>query len=418
MPFLNFNGIVKDLIDLQNNPDPSKVSQATKEYSNPFLITQNTVSDLKAVAAGKPGAANIVADFRKLESSHGIPQVSSGNYIVTASVLRIRSGPGLSYPVIGTLNKGAEVPVLSMKNGWAEIPTSYTLLRQPGHPATGAVGAWVSAEYLKRVATPPSVSSPSPSPGGATPSAGGATTPGGAGSPAGTVTDPNWSKYNISEDYFDPSRPAASEEYVSRRDNYGDDVFRKFTLPQYNRARMTVTTNRNGAPAVYHFEFLIGPNAVTEDRGNEVNPIKTGGGYFVLRSGPSLTRMTLTGYLLDSQEADERRTFLEEYYQRYLIDRINAFHEYFNESSLVIELNDYRYQCIMTNLQLTQTSNMMFHYRYTMGLLVISQEPITLTKKAGSSVSNTSSRSPRYEDYIKAGALVGSILGLRTILRI
>lgn len=44
-------------------------------------------------------------------------------YVVTASTLKVRSGRGTDYPIIGTLKKGQTVKVYrnSMTNGWVKI---------------------------------------------------------------------------------------------------------------------------------------------------------------------------------------------------------------------------------------------------------------------------------------------------------
>ena len=56
----------------------------------------------------------------------------SGDFrTVTAAYLNVRSGPGISYPVMKVLRFGNEVSVLDSVNGWAKID-----------------GGWVSEDWL------------------------------------------------------------------------------------------------------------------------------------------------------------------------------------------------------------------------------------------------------------------------------
>jgi len=56
----------------------------------------------------------------------------SGDFrTVTASYLNVRSGPGISYPVMKVLRFGDDVNVLDSVNGWAKID-----------------GGWVSEDWL------------------------------------------------------------------------------------------------------------------------------------------------------------------------------------------------------------------------------------------------------------------------------
>ncbi|MEK3900810.1 N-acetylmuramoyl-L-alanine amidase [Paenibacillus sp. FSL R7-0179] len=61
---------------------------------------------------------------------------SSGTAVVTASSLRIRSGPGTGYEVVGSLQSGNKVTLLLRQGEWARVRT-----------AGGTVG-WVSSGYL------------------------------------------------------------------------------------------------------------------------------------------------------------------------------------------------------------------------------------------------------------------------------
>lgn len=206
------------------------------------------------------------------------------------------------------------------------------------------------------------------------------TTPSRAGTPVSVATGGGTKSVSnaLGSNYvvFSPEPDVNAEnELLSSRGQY-EEPFNIFVLPGYTPARMTIYTYIDGKQVARSFEFLVGPSNMNESNTNSVVPIKTGSGYFLLRAGAELGRLAISGYLLESREVDERRLFMENYYRSYLIDKVNTFHSYFNESSLYLELEGYRYQCILQNLDLNKTSNSMFVFRYTMNLLVLNQEPI------------------------------------------
>lgn len=59
-------------------------------------------------------------------------------YMAIADGVRVRSGPGTQYGVLGTLSKSQTVSVISISNGWAKIKF-------------GSDSGYVSAQYLKRI---------------------------------------------------------------------------------------------------------------------------------------------------------------------------------------------------------------------------------------------------------------------------
>ena len=63
-----------------------------------------------------------------------VAPAKNGSGIVTADVLRIRTGPGTNYSVSGQLTEGYQVKILDIQNGWARISDG-----------------WVSLQYLRQV---------------------------------------------------------------------------------------------------------------------------------------------------------------------------------------------------------------------------------------------------------------------------
>ncbi|MEK5490793.1 N-acetylmuramoyl-L-alanine amidase [Paenibacillus sp. FSL R7-0297] len=83
----------------------------------------------RAASAGTSSASSASTSVKTSSTS-------SGTAVVTASSLRIRGGPGISYEVVGSLQSGNAVTILLRQDGWSRIRT-----------AGGATG-WVSTQYL------------------------------------------------------------------------------------------------------------------------------------------------------------------------------------------------------------------------------------------------------------------------------
>lgn len=248
-------------------------------------------------------------------------------------------------------------------------------------PTSGTSGSGGIYDYLDQALNSNSSSSSSSS--GSSSSSSSNTTTSESNTSAGGVTGvsasvltADWSSYNISVVYSGiPSEWAVDEKVISSQSQY-PNVFDSFDLRGYSPARMKVYTIENGQPIIRRFEFLIGPSSMSRMDSNLVNTVKTGQGYFLYRSGPDLTKLAITGVFVESALTDERKLFLEKYYKKYLVDKVNAFHEYFNETTLYLELMGYSYQCIPLSFELSQTANQMFIYNYNMSLLVLSENPL------------------------------------------
>lgn len=46
--------------------------------------------------------------------------VTGTPYVVTAEILNVRSGPGITYPSVGSVKKGEILTVYAVQNGWAK----------------------------------------------------------------------------------------------------------------------------------------------------------------------------------------------------------------------------------------------------------------------------------------------------------
>ncbi|MEH7348214.1 C40 family peptidase [Gottfriedia acidiceleris] len=66
-------------------------------------------------------SASYVGKVTESNNSNNNQVVSSGNYISTGSGVRIRSGAGTSYQILGSVNKNQKLDVVSLSNGWYKI---------------------------------------------------------------------------------------------------------------------------------------------------------------------------------------------------------------------------------------------------------------------------------------------------------
>ena len=71
----------------------------------------------------------------------------TGTVTTESGRLNIRKGPGTDYPIMGSLEKGEKVDVITEKNGWGQLGDS--------------IDGWVSLKYITRL--PSEESAPEPS---------------------------------------------------------------------------------------------------------------------------------------------------------------------------------------------------------------------------------------------------------------
>ncbi|MFD4706919.1 SH3 domain-containing protein [Gottfriedia sp. NPDC058432] len=66
-------------------------------------------------------SASYVGKVTESNNSNNNQVVSSGNYFSTINGLRVRSGAGTSYQILGSVNKNQKLEVISLSNGWYKI---------------------------------------------------------------------------------------------------------------------------------------------------------------------------------------------------------------------------------------------------------------------------------------------------------
>jgi hypothetical protein len=157
-------------------------------------------------------------------------------------------------------------------------------------------------------------------------------------------------------------------------DTFNEPGFFAPSNKDFKRFKMIIYTKdkTKGTTVARIFTMNIGPQAYTQNFANLVVPTKTGGGFLINRSGQDIPRMQLSGILLDTKESDERREFLDSYYNAYLVDKVNAFNEYFNDNILLIQLAGYKYYGILVNFVINKNAQSLYLYNYNMEFLVTS----------------------------------------------
>jgi L,D-peptidoglycan transpeptidase YkuD (ErfK/YbiS/YcfS/YnhG family) len=73
-----------------------------------------------------------------LSNTMNTVDASSNTGKVTATILNLRSGPGLNYKVVNTLKKGNTVNIIGTKSGWYKI-------------TSGLKNGWVSSKYISKI---------------------------------------------------------------------------------------------------------------------------------------------------------------------------------------------------------------------------------------------------------------------------
>ncbi|MEE6450058.1 SH3 domain-containing protein [Gottfriedia acidiceleris] len=136
--------------------DSKKTLQSSKLYSNNIISTYKSIGNGVHVRTGAGTSYQILGSVNKnqkldvislsngwykikfngstgyisasyvekvTESNNSISNqvVSSGNYFSTGNGVRIRSGAGTSYQILGSVNKNQRLDVISVSNGWYKI---------------------------------------------------------------------------------------------------------------------------------------------------------------------------------------------------------------------------------------------------------------------------------------------------------
>ena len=99
------------------------------------------------------------------------------------------------------------------------------------------------------------------------------------------------------------------------------DVTLRNALPGYKNAYFEFTDLDTKEVKVVG--FMISPNSFSEARSNNANLVRTKSGWFSARMGRNPVNLSLTGYMLDTKECQERHNFIQNFYKEYIEDKKN-----------------------------------------------------------------------------------------------
>ncbi len=123
------------IVGVLNKQDTVTVSNEKYGW---LYVTSGRVTGWVAGQYVKKVNGSVVKASSSVKSASVQTRGATGRATVTADSLRIRSGAGLTYKVLGGLSKGDVVTILDKQDGWARIQT-----------ADGQTG-WVSDQYLSK----------------------------------------------------------------------------------------------------------------------------------------------------------------------------------------------------------------------------------------------------------------------------
>jgi N-acetylmuramoyl-L-alanine amidase/uncharacterized protein YraI len=137
-------------------------------------------------------------------------------------------------------------------------------------------------------------------------------------------------------------------------------------FPAYTKCQIIIGTPTGDKT----IEFLIGPNQYSVVRSNKINFEETLGGWNVVKSGKNLTRLSMTGKLMDSDSLLENHAFIEDY-KRYIEDHINDKNEYENLNTVKILLEGREYYGYITDIQTNKSTASMHTFDYSINFVAM-----------------------------------------------
>ena len=96
--------------------EPSSIRSCNNH--RPPIVREKQTVELKVVRRLDTGSAMAVTTAVPKQNNTTPSVQSAGKILVDAN---IRGGPGMGYPIIGTLQEGAEVEILATQEGWHRI---------------------------------------------------------------------------------------------------------------------------------------------------------------------------------------------------------------------------------------------------------------------------------------------------------
>ncbi|WP_010678250.1 SH3 domain-containing protein [Bacillus timonensis] len=122
------------ILNVREGPGLSYARNAQVKQGEKYTIIDKKGDWVKLqLSSGKTGW--VASWLIKENQSNPKPTVSSSTVVSTVDGLRLRSGPGTNFQVIGSLNKGTEAGFIEANNNWTKISLN------------GHIG-WVSSQFV------------------------------------------------------------------------------------------------------------------------------------------------------------------------------------------------------------------------------------------------------------------------------
>lgn len=196
-------------------------------------------------------------------------------------------------------------------------------------------------------------------------------------------------------DYYDSVRP------------YKENVILSAELPEYKNAYFEFV-NMNTAQ-VKVVGFVVSPSSISHSYSGSQQMNKTMGGWYIMRTGKNPQAITLTGYMLDTMECQERHDFVEKYYRNYIEDKKNANNEYTNEWLVNLIVEGKKYVGFFQSMNIQKSAVQPFLYQYNMTYL--SFDEIMIYQSSRASKNRKSNAVPKYTQYNASGSKSTKMIG-------
>ena len=142
------------------------------------------------------------------------------------------------------------------------------------------------------------------------------------------------------------------------------------SFPGYKNAYLQIV-KKDGSERV-SIPFAISPSNFNDTRSNLFQTVRTMSGWVVLKLGTEPIAVTISGYMLDCAEKQERHEFLEKYKQ-YIEDNKNYNHYYYNDYNCTLIIEGREYIGYVSSLTYTKSAERPFLYQYTIQFVALGE---------------------------------------------
>lgn len=208
-------------------------------------------------------------------------------------------------------------------------------------------------------------------------------------------------KYNAKLTYY--SIPDKMHE-LNEKDTSGgpkltwDDIkTERYRRPAYRRPMIRY----KGKDGKYSNVVELRLNSFTENLSTALVPVRTNGGWYINVSGPDLSTISVSGYLLDTKAVAEFSSFMSVYHAH--IKAKNAG-SYVKVPTIKFNHKNREYVVVVRALTINETSEQIFYVMYSMEFLVLSEKALSGTniKDLPSRTNKDLSTNPYYYTNVKA----------------